>query len=174
MKLVDILKAQGLTDDQISKIQASMQENKVYETSLENADKFKDGLTKKEVETLKEEHSKALEQQSLNFKKDILIKDKFSHIQESDIREYLISKIDKENMNIKEDGTSDELDNQYETIKQSNPNFFNDDIPNNTGGLGNFDRNPGGGGATESLGERLAKQTTEINTNNHNYFGGAN
>lgn len=38
MKLVDILKAQGLTDEQISKIQASMKENKVYETSLENAD----------------------------------------------------------------------------------------------------------------------------------------
>ena len=38
MKLVDILKAQGLTDEQISKIQASMKENKVFETSLENAD----------------------------------------------------------------------------------------------------------------------------------------
>ncbi len=38
MKLVDILKAQELTDEQISKIQASMKENKVYETSLENAD----------------------------------------------------------------------------------------------------------------------------------------
>lgn len=38
MKLIDILKAQGLTDEQISKITASMKENKVYETSLENAD----------------------------------------------------------------------------------------------------------------------------------------
>lgn len=38
MKLIDILKAQGLTDDQINKITASMKENKVYETSLENAD----------------------------------------------------------------------------------------------------------------------------------------
>ena len=38
MKLVDILKAQELTDEQISKIQASMKENKIYETSLENAD----------------------------------------------------------------------------------------------------------------------------------------
>ena len=38
MKLVDILKAQELTDEQITKIQASMKENKIYETSLENAD----------------------------------------------------------------------------------------------------------------------------------------
>lgn len=38
MKLVDILKAQDLADEQISKIQASMKENKIYETSLENAD----------------------------------------------------------------------------------------------------------------------------------------
>ena len=38
MKLIDILKAQGLTYEQISKITASMKENKVYETSLENAD----------------------------------------------------------------------------------------------------------------------------------------
>lgn len=38
MKLLEILKAQGLTDDQINAIQTSMKENKVYETSLENAD----------------------------------------------------------------------------------------------------------------------------------------
>lgn len=38
MKLIEILKAQGLTDDQISKITNSMKENKIYETSLENAD----------------------------------------------------------------------------------------------------------------------------------------
>ncbi len=30
------------------------------------------------------------------------------------------------------------------------------------------------GGKVESLGERLAKQSIESNTNNHNYFGGAN
>ena len=38
MKLLEILKAQGLTDEQINAIQTSMKENKVYETSLENAD----------------------------------------------------------------------------------------------------------------------------------------
>ena len=38
MKLMEILKAQGLSDEQINKITASMKENKVYETSLENID----------------------------------------------------------------------------------------------------------------------------------------
>jgi predicted RNase H-like nuclease (RuvC/YqgF family) len=38
MKLAEILKEQGLTDEQISKITSSMKENKIYETSLENAD----------------------------------------------------------------------------------------------------------------------------------------
>ena len=34
----EILKAQGVTDEQIKAIQTSMKENRVYETSLENAD----------------------------------------------------------------------------------------------------------------------------------------
>ena len=38
MKLLEILKAQGLSDEQISKITGAMKDNKVYETSLENAD----------------------------------------------------------------------------------------------------------------------------------------
>ena len=40
MKLLEILKAQGLTDEQIKAIQTSMKENKVYETSLENAEEI--------------------------------------------------------------------------------------------------------------------------------------
>lgn len=38
MKLIEILKAQDLSDEQINKITSSMKEHKVYETSLENAD----------------------------------------------------------------------------------------------------------------------------------------
>ena len=49
MKLVEILKSQGVTDEQISKITASMKENKVYETSLENAEeKYSKMKSKKE------------------------------------------------------------------------------------------------------------------------------
>ena len=93
MKLLEILKAQGLTDDQIKEIQTSMKENKVYETSLENADeryskakiklksledqiKIKDdtiksfdgGLTKEEAEALKKDYDAKIEAQALRFK----------------------------------------------------------------------------------------------------------
>lgn len=176
MKLIEILKAQGLTDEQINKITSFMKENKIYETSIEGADdlvkSFEGGLTKKEVENLKTEHSKSLEAKELGFKKQRLIQEKFSDIKEKDIRDYLISKIDLEKLTIKEDGTCEELDSQYKTIKESNQSFFNDETPSNTGGLGNFNRNTGGGGNIESSGERLAKQATETNANNHNYFGG--
>lgn len=47
MKLIEILKSQGVTDEQISKIKASMKENKVYETSLENADERYDKMKSK-------------------------------------------------------------------------------------------------------------------------------
>ena len=61
MKLIDILKAQGVTDEQINKITASMKENKVYETSLENADeRYSKMKAKKEdfEEQLKTENNK--------------------------------------------------------------------------------------------------------------------
>lgn len=38
MTIQEILKAQGLNDEQINKITTSMKENKIYTTSLENAD----------------------------------------------------------------------------------------------------------------------------------------
>ena len=38
MKLAEILKAQGLNDEQITAVQNSMKENKLYTTSLENVD----------------------------------------------------------------------------------------------------------------------------------------
>ena len=50
MKLLEILKAQGLTDDQINAIQTSMKENKVYETSLENADERYNKLKTQKLE----------------------------------------------------------------------------------------------------------------------------
>ena len=60
MKL--ILKAQGLTDEQINNILSAMEENEVYTTSTKDADKiikkFEGGLTKKEVDNLKGEHKK--------------------------------------------------------------------------------------------------------------------
>lgn len=72
-----------------------------------------------------------------------------------------------------QEGKFEGLEKQLDGLKESESYLFDlDTTPSNTGGLGNFNRNPGGGGATESLGERLAKQATESSTNNHNYFGG--
>ena len=201
MKLVDILKAQELTDEQISKIQASMKENKVYETSLENADERynklktqKDDLksqldtanttiedlkkNNKDNETLQQtirDHESTIE----NLKKESANKD-FSYALKEALKEAgcidykaLEVYLDKENLKL-ENGQITGLENQLNPLKESKKYLFEESTPNNTGGLGNFNRNPGGGGTTESLGERLAKQATETNTNNHNYFGGAN
>lgn len=167
MKLVDILKAQDLTDEQISKIQASMKENKVYETSLENADERynklknqKDDLksqldtanttiedlkkNNKDNETLQntiKEHEATianLKKESLEFKKDTLIDSKFSNVKEDDYREFLKSKIDKEKISFLEDGTPEGLEEQYKMVTEKYPNLTGEKTP---GGKG---FNPGG------------------------------
>lgn len=80
----------------------------------------------------------------------------------------------KENLKL-EDGKIVGLEEQLNSLKESKTYLFKDTIPQDTGGLGNFNRNTAAGGQTESLGERLAKQATESNqSNQHNYFGGAN
>lgn len=173
MKL--ILKAQGLTDEQINNILSAMEENEVYTTSTKYADniikKFEGGLTKKEVDNLKGEHKKELEAQELNIMKKMAVKNKFSEIKDKGFRKYLEDGADLENMTIDDDGNSKELDEYYEKIKEENPTYFGTDIPENTGSLGNFARNTDGN--MESVGERLAKQATESNQfNQHNYFGG--
>ena len=53
MNLTEILKAQGLTDEQISKIMAAMKENKIYTTNEENIDVRYEKL-KTERDNLKE------------------------------------------------------------------------------------------------------------------------
>lgn len=79
----------------------------------------------------------------------------------------------KENLKL-EDGKIVGLEEQLNSLKESKTYLFKDTIPQDTGGLGNFNRNTAAGGQTESLGERLAKQSTESNqSNQHNYFGGA-
>ena len=165
MNLIEILKAQGLTDDQINKITNSMKDNKIYETSIEGVDekysklktekenldgqlntandtigKFEGGLTKKEADDLKTKHLEQIKQQSIDFKKDKAVNDKFSHVEDEDVREFLISKIDREKIIIKEDGTSEGLEEQYEAISEKNPNLLKEAVPDNTGSLGNYGR----------------------------------
>lgn len=70
MKLLEILKAQGVTDEQIKAIQTSMKENKVYETSLENADERYNKLKtqKSELDNLLKERDTQLADLSKNNK----------------------------------------------------------------------------------------------------------
>lgn len=70
MKLLEILKAQGATDEQIKAIQTSMKENKVYETSLENADERYNKLKtqKSELDNLLKERDTQLADLSKNNK----------------------------------------------------------------------------------------------------------
>lgn len=204
MKLSEILKNQGLSDEQINKITADMKENKVYETSLENADEkyseleieknnLKGQLDKanttikdlkkdnKDNETLQNtitEHEKTIE----NLKKDNAdkiknltldnsINSKLSKVDDK-YKKLLESQFDREKMTINEDGTITGLDEQYKIISETYSEWFGDKIPNDTGSIGNFAKNTDA--KLESLGERLAKQTTESNQfNQHNYFGGA-
>lgn len=204
MKLEEILKANGVTDEQINKIKDSMKDNKVYETSLENADdeysKLKtekedlEGLLNKAnttigdlkkdnkdnetlqqtikdheatIETLKNESTSKIKNLTL----DNAISSKLSKVDDK-YKKLLQGQFDRDKLSIKDDGSIEGLEEQFKTISETYSEWFEPQLPLNTGGLGNFNRNPGGGGATESLGERLAKQVTESGTNNYDYFGG--
>lgn len=68
MTLLEILKAQGLNDEQIQAVQNSMKENKIYTTSLENVDERYNKLKtqKTELEVQITERDKQLKDLSKN------------------------------------------------------------------------------------------------------------
>lgn len=70
MTIQEILKAQGLNDEQINKITTSMKENKIYTTSLENVDERYNKLKtqKTELEAQISERDKQLKDLSKNNK----------------------------------------------------------------------------------------------------------
>nr|WP_288247522.1 phage scaffolding protein [uncultured Romboutsia sp.]DAE87459.1 MAG TPA: minor structural protein [Caudoviricetes sp.] len=205
MKLMEILKAQGLSDEQINKITASMKENKVYETSLENIDERysklktqKDDLvgqlntanttienlkknnkdnetlqqTIKDHETTIETLKKDSEVKIRNLTLNNAINSKLAKVDDR-YKKLLETQFDREKLTIKEDGTIEGLDEQFKTLSETYSEWFEESTPSNSGGLGNFNRNLGRKGeATESLGERLAKHSTETNSN-YDYFGGS-
>lgn len=80
MTLQEILKAQGVSDDQIAKIEASMKENKVYTTIHENMDVRYPKL-KTEHESLTKQHGEAttlIEQMKKEAGSSAGLKDKIS------------------------------------------------------------------------------------------------
>ncbi len=68
MKLTEILKAQGLNEEQITEVQNSMKENKIYTTSLENVDVRYEKLQeqKKQLEEASKTYEKQLKELSKN------------------------------------------------------------------------------------------------------------
>ena len=176
MNFNDILKSQNLTDEQINNITAKMKEEKIYTTSLENADerytKLKgqkadldeqiktanttiEGLKKsnKDNEALQQaiqDHETTIE----NLKKESAQKD-FNYALDSALKDNkcknakaLKALLDLDNIKFNE-GKLEGLEGQLTALKESDGYLFDtsNPAPGNTGGTGNHPRVGGGTGA---------------------------
>ena len=160
MDLKEILKNQGLTDEQISSIEKEMKDNKVYTTSLENADEryskakikvkdlekkieiqdqtiksFEGGLTKEEAERLVKDNDGKIEAQALQFKKEIATDRLFNEYKFSseNARIGALSQFNKAELKFENDswvGGKEFL----EEMKKNDPNTFQTEQPAPTGG----------------------------------------
>lgn len=198
MKLIDILKAQGLTDEQINKITASMKENKVYETSLENADerysKMKgkkedfEGQLKTANDTIADLKKNNTDNETLqkaikdheatieNLKKEAETKD-FNYALDAALKDNkcknakaLKALLNMEGIKLNE-GKFEGLEEQLKTLKESDSYLF-DAEEKQPGGSG-FNPNNDENNKDESIGSRLGKQVKESRntyTENNPYF----
>lgn len=176
MNFNDILKAQNLTDEQINNITAKMKEEKIYTTSLENADeryaKLKgqkadldeqikaanttiEGLKKsnKDNEALQQaiqEHETTIEK----LKQESAQKD-FNYALDSTLKDNkcrntkaLKALLDLDSIKFNE-GKLEGLESQLNALKESDGYLFDtsNPAPGNTGGTGNHPRVGGGTGA---------------------------
>lgn len=179
MNFNDILKSQNLTDEQINNITAKMKEEKIYTTSLENADerytKLKgqkadldeqiktanttiEGLKKsnKDNEALQQaiqDHETTIE----NLKKESAQKD-FNYALDSALKDNkcknakaLKALLDLDNIKFNE-GKLEGLEGQLTALKESDGYLFDTSspAPGNTGGTGNHPRVGGGTGVTKA------------------------
>lgn len=199
MKLIDILKAQGVTDEQINKITASMKENKVYETSLENADeRYSKMKAKKEdfegqlktandtIADLKKNNAdnetlqntiKTHEATIATLQKEAETKD-FNYALDTALKESkckntkaIKALLNMEGIKLNE-GKFEGLEEQLKALKESDSYLF-DAEEKQPGGSGFNPDDKGGSDKNESIGTRLGKQAKESqNTfaDNNPYF----
>lgn len=187
MKLSEILKAQGLTDEQISKITASMKENKIYETTLEKADERYTKLKgqKEDLEgQLKTANDTIADLKKNNADNETLqntIKDHEATIatlqKEAETKDfnYALDAVLKDNkcknakalkalLNMEgiklNEGKFEGLEEQLKTLKESDSYLF-DGEEKQPGGSGFNPDDEGGGDKNESIGTRLGKQAKE-------------
>lgn len=176
MEFKEILKAQSLTDEQINNITAKMKEEKIYTTSLENADERYTKLkgqkadldeqikaanttitelkkNNKDNEALQQtiqDHETTIE----NLKKESAQKD-FNYALDSALKDNkcknakaLKALLDLDNIKFNE-GKLEGLEGQLNALKESDGYLFDtsNPAPGNTGGAGNHPRVGGGAGA---------------------------
>lgn len=175
MEFKEILKAQNLTDEQINNISAKMKEEKIYTTSLENADERYTKLkgqkadldeqikaanttitelkkNNKDNEALQQtiqDHEATIE----NLKKESAQKD-FNYALDSALKDNkcknakaLKALLDLDNIKFNE-GKLEGLEGQLNALKESDGYLFDtsNPAPGNTGGTGNHPRVGGGAG----------------------------
>lgn len=162
----EILKNNGLNEDQITNILNSMKEAKVYTTKHENIDErynklktqkteleekikiqgetiksFEGGLTKEEAEALKKDNDAKMEAQALSFKREQATNKLFDEYKFSSERARKGALLDFNEAGLEFDGENWVGGKEFlEEMKKSDPKAFDIEIPNNTGGLGNFGR----------------------------------
>ena len=176
MEFKELLKAQSLTDEQINNITAKMKEEKIYTTSLENADERYTKLkgqkadldeqikaanttitelkkNNKDNEALQktiQDHETTIE----NLKKESAQKD-FNYALDSALKDNkcknakaLKALLDLDNIKFNE-GKLEGLEGQLNALKESDGYLFDtsNPAPGNTGGAGNHPRVGGGTGA---------------------------
>ena len=176
MEFKELLKAQNLTDEQINNITAKMKEEKIYTTSLENADERYTKLkgqkadldeqikaanttitelkkNNKDNEALQQtiqDHEATIE----NLKKEAEQKD-FNYALDTALKDNkcknakaLKALLDLDNIKFNE-GKLEGLEGQLTALKESDGYLFDtsNPAPGNTGGAGNHPRVGGGAGA---------------------------
>lgn len=200
MKLKEILEKQGLTEEQITAIQQSMSDNKIYETTVENAENRvatleneKTTLTKEletannRITTLENAPNGDKKLQDTIAERDKTIQTLEASIKQRDLFDELKGQgcknpkavaalLDNSKLEYKE-GKHNGLDEQIKALKESDSYLFNEESkpePGGTGGSGDF-RGSGnkGKGETESIGTRLGKLAQAQNNDvfeNNPYF----